>query len=353
MNDKYDSGMTHHCCISRRSFVKISTSASLAALAGVMASCANRAAPTDRIRLAYFPNLTHAAALVGMQTGAFAKAAAAAGSTLDAKTFNAGPALIEALLAGEIDIGYVGPSPAINGYVRSNGKALKIIAGASSGGALFVVRPGANIAAAQDLAGKKIATPQRGGTQDIALRHYARANGLKTSDEGGDLTIVPTANPDILTLFKQEQIDGAWVPEPWGTRLLQEANGTLLFDERSIWPDGKFITTLIVVSTKFLEAQPALVRGIVEAHLGALEMIRANPDEARSLANKEIERITTKALPAKVIEAAFANVDFTHEPLESSLFTQADYAFELGFLGKDKPDLKDIYDLRILNEALR
>lgn len=345
--------MSIHSSLTRRNFLRASTAAALSAFAGAGAACGNRTQSVEKVRLAYFPNVTHATALVGMQTGAFAKAAQTAGAALDAKSFNAGPALIEALMAGEIDLGYVGPSPAINGYVRSRGKALRIIAGASSGGALFVVRPGANIAAAPDLAGKKIAVPQRGGTQDIALRHYARTNGLKTSDEGGDLTIVPTANPDILTLFKQEQIDGAWVPEPWGTRLLQEAEGRLFIDERSMWPDGKFVTTLIVASTSFLQTQPALVRAFLDAHLAALDVIRKNPEEARALTNKEIERITTKALPTKVIDAAFGNVDFTHEPLESSLFAQADHAFELGFLGNEKPDLKDIYDLRILNEALR
>lgn len=336
--------------ISRRRFLKISTASTLSVFAAATAACGNRASSAETVRLAYFPNLTHAAALIGMQTGSFANAAQSAGAKLDAKSFNAGPALIEALMAGEIDLGYVGPSPAINGYVRSRGKALRIIAGASSGGALFVVRPGAKIAAPQDLEGKRIAVPQRGGTQDIALRYYARTHGLKTSDDGGDLTIMPTANPDILTLFKQGEIDGAWVPEPWGTRLLQEADGRLFIDERSMWPDGKFVTTLIVASTKFLEAQPALVRAFLEAHIAALDLIRKSPEEARALTNKEIERITTKALPKQVIDAAFGNIDFTHDPLQTSLFTQADHAFELGFLGNERPDLKDIHDLRILNQ---
>jgi len=349
--------MSHHnSSISRRRFLQLAAGSTLVSAAGVLTACAGRApasALPAAVRLAYFPNFTHAPALVGMQRGSFEKVFTGAGTKLDAKSFNAGPELIEALLAGEIDLGYVGPSPAINGYVKSKGSALRVIAGASSGGALFIVRPEAKIAAATDLAGKKIATPQRGGTQDVALRHYVQAKGLKTADDGGDVTIVPTKNPDILTLFKQGQIDGAWVPEPWGTRLLQEAGGAVFIDERTLWPDGKFVTTLVVASAKFLAAQPALVRGFLDAHLDSLDFIRSSAAEAKTLSNKEIERITTKALSAKVIDAAFANVEFTHDPLEATLFQQADYAFDLGFLGKEKPDLKGIFDLSILKEALR
>lgn len=341
--------------INRRRFMQLATGTALAGLAHgatTAPSHARSAAQAATLRLAYFPNFTHAAALVGLQRGLFQKSLGA-DVTLDLKAFNAGPALIEALLAGEIDLGYVGPNPAINGYVRSRGRALRIITGASSGGALFIVRPGANIKVAKDLAGKKLATPQRGGTQDVALRHYIQENGLKTADKGGDVTIVPTANPDILTLFKQNQIDGAWVPEPWGTRLLQEANGSVFIDERKTWPNGKFITTLVVASTKILTERPDLVRKFLEAHVDAITFIRTQAEQAKALSNKEIERITTKALPTKVIDAAFKNVDFTYEPLAQTLFKQADFAFNLGFLGSIKPNLSGLYDLTLLNDVLK
>jgi len=316
----------------------------------------NTAAPAastpTTVRLAYFPNFTHAAALVGMAQGTFQKAWGK-NVKIDVKTFNAGPALIEALLAGEIDLGYVGPSPAINGYVKSKGEALRVIVGASSGGALFVVRPEANIKSAKDLDGKRIATPQKGGTQDIALRHYVQVNGLKTAEEGGTVQILPTQNPDILTLFQKGELDGAWVPEPWGTRLLQEANGEVFIDERKEWPDGKFITTLVVVSNKFLTEHPDLVKQFLEAHIDTVKFIQDKPDEAKVITNKEIERITTKPLRDKVIDAAFKNVDFTYEPLASTLYTGADFAFDLGFLGDDKPDLSGIYDVSLLNEVLK
>lgn len=344
--------------ISRRTLLKVAGIA--APLVALGAYDVTRAAPLKRapqqaagaVRLAYFPNITHAVALVGAQRGAFQQAWGK-DVKVEIKAFNAGPALIEALLAGEVDLGYVGPNPAINGYVKSRGEALRVIAGASSGGALFVVRPEANIKTAAGLAGKKIATPQRGGTQDIALRHYLQQNNLQSADRGGNVTIVPTANPDILTLFKQGQIDGAWVPEPWATRLIQEANGKVFIDERKLWKDGKFITTLVVASNKFLKEQPALVKQFLGAHVDAVKFIKSNATQAKQLANAEIKRITTKALSEKIVDDSFKNVDFTYEPLTNTLIEQAGFAFDLGFLGTSKPDLSGLYDLKLLNDVLK
>jgi NitT/TauT family transport system substrate-binding protein len=304
------------------------------------------------VHLAYFPNLTHAPGVVGVARGTF-KDALGANVTLDVKTFNAGPALIEALFAGSIDIGYVGPNPAINGYVKSKGEALRIVAGASSGGALFIVRPEANIKTAKDLEGKKIASPQKGGTQDVALRHYLKENGLSTSETGGTVQVLPTENPNILTLFKQGQLDGAWVPEPWASRLILEAKGQVFVDERTLWPEGKFVTTNIVVSKKFLDAHPDIVSKFLAAHVDTVQWINANKAEAKQIVNKEIERITTKALPTEVLDKAFETTDVTYDPLASSLFKSADDAFGLGFLGDQKPELSGIYDLKPLNDVLK
>ncbi len=303
------------------------------------------------VRLAYFPNLTHAVALVGTANGLFQKALGP-NITLDVKTFNAGPALIEALFAGEIDIGYVGPNPAINGYVKSKGAALRIIAGASSGGALFIVRPEAKIKTLADLAGKKFASPQLGGTQDVALRYLVQEAGLKTADQGGDVTILPTQNPDILTLFQKGEIDGAWVPEPWATRLIVEAKGEVFVDERDKWPGGQFVTTLVVVSTKFQQEHPDLVEAFLRGHVAAVDYIKANPAETKTIVNKEIERITGKPLATAVLDQAITTLAFTYDPLASSLFVSADHAFALGFLGDSKPDLTGIYDLTPLNKVL-
>lgn len=303
------------------------------------------------VRLAYFPNFTHAIGLVGVHTGNIQRALGEP-NRLDVKSFNAGPALVEALLAGEIDIGYVGPNPAINGYVKSKGEALRIIAGASSGGALFVLRPESGIAAPKDLSGKTFASPQLGGTQDVALRYYLRQNGLKTDTEGGTVRIIPTANADILTLFKQGRIDGAWVPEPWATRLIQEGGGKVFVDERSLWPEGKFVTTLVVVSAKFLKTRPDLVKQFLRAHVEAAQFVASNPADAKKITNDEIARITSAGLPAVVIDQAFTNVAFTWDPYPKTLLEAANAAFALGFLGDTKPDLSGIFDLTLLNEVL-
>ncbi len=169
------------------------------------------------LRLGYFPNITHAPALIGVNKGFFQEAL---GSTkLEAKTFNAGPAAIEALFSGAIDATYIGPNPAINGWSQSKGTGLKIIAGSTSGGAGLVVKPTINGPA--DLKGKKIATPQLGNTQDVALRAWLKQNGLNADQQGGgDVSVLPQDNATALQAFAQGAIDGAWVPEPYLSRLV-------------------------------------------------------------------------------------------------------------------------------------
>lgn len=303
------------------------------------------------IHLGYFPNITHAVALVGIAQGTFQKALGS-NVTLDtSKTFNSGPTLIEALFGGSIDIGYVGPSPAVNGYIKSKGAALRVIAGASSGGALFIVRPGANINSAQDLSGKKLATPGLGNTQDIALRHYLQQNGLKTDDKGGTVKILPVQNnADILTQFQLGQIDGAWVPEPWASRLILENKGKVLLDERTLWPSNQFATTLVVVSKKFEDAHPDLVSKFLEAHVDTVQYIKNNLESAKKIVNDQQKRITTKGLSNDVLDQAFKNLDITYDPLAQSVLTQANNAYDLGFI-KSKPDA-GLFDLAPLNKVL-
>ena len=303
------------------------------------------------VHLGYFPNVTHAVAIVGVARGTF-KNALGPNVNLQTTTFSAGPALIEALFANQIDIGYVGPNPAINGYVKSHGAALRIIAGASSGGALFVVRAGANIKTPADLANKKFATPQLGGTQDVALRYYLQQHGLKTADKGGNVQIVPTDPANILTLFKQGTIDGAWVAEPWATRLIVEAKAKVFVDERTLWPDSKFVTTNVVVRKQFLDQHPDLVQKFLQAHVDTVQYILSNPTSAQTIVNSEIKRITGKALSSTEISMAFNNMDITYDPLGSTMLVSADRAYSLGFLGSSKPDLSGIYYLGPLNQVL-
>jgi NitT/TauT family transport system substrate-binding protein len=303
------------------------------------------------VHLGYFPNLTHAVAIVGYERGTFQQTL---GSTvkLVPTTFNAGPAEIEALNSGSIDIAYVGPSPAINGYVKSKGADLRVIAGASSGGVLFVVRPGANITTAKDLVNKKIADPQQGGTQDVSLRSYLQQNNLTPADKGGNVQIVPTDNATILTLFKAGKIDGAWVPEPWATRLVVEGKGKIFLDERTLWPDGKFVTTNVVVRKAFMDQHPDIVNKFLQAHVDTVQWILSNPDNAKTIVNSEIKRITGKALLASELDIAWNNLDITYDPLTTSLYQSADRAFSLGFLGTSKPSLTGIYNLGLLNSVL-
>lgn len=303
------------------------------------------------VHLGYFANLTHGVALVGVANGTFQKALGS-NVTIKPVIFSAGPAEIEALFAGDIDIGFVGPSPAINGFVKSHGQALRIIAGASSGGVLFVVRPGANIKTAQDLSGKKIADPQLGGTQDVALRYYLQQNGLKPADKGGTVQIVPTDNATTLALFKEGRIDGAWVPEPWATRLVVEGHGQIFLDERSLWPNGKFVTTDVVVSTKFLNAHPDLVNKFLQAEVDTVNYIQSNPTAAKGIISSEIKRITGQSVPSNELDIAFNNLDLTYDPLTSTLEESANRAFALGFLGSSKPNLNGIFDLGPLNQVL-
>jgi NitT/TauT family transport system substrate-binding protein len=314
------------------------------------------ATPTDfpdsgpvTLRLGYFANLTHAEPLVGLNNGIFAQELGP-NVTIDQKTFNGGPDVITALFAGAIDASYVGPNPAVNGYVQSDGNDVRIVSGAASGGALLVVQPW--ITTVADLANKKIASPQLGNTQDVALRNYLKQNGLGAEENGGNVQVIPTANADSLTAFENKQIDGAWVPEPWATRLIQEGGGHVLVDEKTLWPGGKFATTVLIVRTDFLNKHPDVVERLVRANVKTVEWIQQNPAQAKTLVNQAITTITSKGLSDTVINAAWPNLDFTYDPLASSVRTSADNAYKLDLL-QDQPDLTNLFDLDILNRVLQ
>lgn len=323
------------------------------AFAGLMTSFSlNAQTPPVVIRAGHFPNITHSQGVIGQANGWFDKALAPQ-ARVDWKIFNAGPSAIEALFAGAIDLTYIGPNPAINGYVRSQGEALRIVAGATSGGAALVVRADSGIQKPEDFHGKKIASPQMGNTQDVALRGWLNSHGLKLREKGGDVQVIPIANPDQLTLFMKKEIDGAWAPEPWASRLIREANGRLFFDERELWPNGQFVTTHLIVNTKFLREHRDLVKKWVKAHVELTEWINKNLPEAKRVLNGEIKKETGKALPQGVLDDSFSRLLVTYDPVRSSLFTSARWAFEAGFLGRQRPDLSGIYDLSVLNEVLK
>jgi len=304
------------------------------------------------VRVGAFPNITHPQAMVGKANGYFAKALGP-DVKIEWVSFNAGPSAIEALFAGAIDMTYIGPNPTVSGYVHSNGAALRVIAGAASGGVVLVVRNDSGIRKPEDFHGKKVASPQLGNTQDVALRAWLRDHGLKTTDKGGDVQVLPMANPDQLTLFLKKQLDAAWAPEPWATRLIQEGNGHLFLDERSLWPNGQFVITNLIVSPKFLNAHPGLVKNFVAANVDLTDWINGHKSEAKIILNQQVQRETGKALPASVLDEAFDRMQVTYDPLRNTLLKSARSAFEAGFLGKQMPDLSGLYDLTILNEVLR
>jgi sulfonate transport system substrate-binding protein len=306
------------------------------------------------LKIGYFPNINHAQAVIGLNNGDFQKIL---GNNTKVETivFNAGPSAVEALLANRIDATYIGPNPTINGYVASGDKDIRVISGVSSGGASFVVRNDAGIQSVKDLGGKKFASPELGNTQDVSLRKYLVNNGYKTAENGGNVTVVPVANADILTLFLKKEIDGAWVPEPWATRLVNEANGKIFVDERDLWPpQGKFVTANIIVRTDYLNQNPDVIKKLLEAHVNETLWINQNKEKAINDFNIELKKLTGKTIANNVLSNALTKLEFTYDPLKVSLFKDANDAYDLGLLvkGKSKPDLSNIYDLTILNKVL-
>jgi NitT/TauT family transport system substrate-binding protein len=300
------------------------------------------------VKIGYFGNLTHGTALVARQQGLFQKELGA--TKADYQIFNAGPSEIEALNSGSIDIGWIGPSPAINGYVKSDGKGLKIIGGSASGGVKLVVDP-KKIKSLKDVKGKKIATPQLGNTQDVAFLNWVADQGWKVDANTGrgDVSVVRTDNKITPDAFKSGAVDGAWVPEPTASKLVAEG-GKVLLDEATLWPDKKFVITNIIVRQAFLKEHPKAVEAVLKASVEANKWINANPDRAKAAANRQLEADSGKALPANVLDPAWKSIRFTDDPLASTLGTEAAHAVRAGLL--EKPNLKGIYDLTLLDKVL-
>ena len=301
------------------------------------------------VRLGYFPNVTHAPGIVGDRGGLFEEPLGD-NVTLETETFNAGPEAVEALFAEALDATFIGPNPAINAFAQSDGEAIRIVSGTTSGGAFLVVRDG--IDAPEDLEGKTLATPQLGNTQDVALRAWLKDEGYETDDAGGgDVSILPQANADALAAFIAGDIDGAWVPEPWATRFIQEGGGQVLVDEADLWPDGEYVTTHLIVRTEFLEEHPDVVKGVIEGLADAIDLIESDPDEAKTLTNEGIEahhRQAARRRGASTPRGRTSSSPSTRSPRRSA--KSAEDAEAVGLL--DPVDLDGIYDLTLLNEVL-
>jgi NitT/TauT family transport system substrate-binding protein len=270
---------------------------------------------------------------------------------LTTQVFNAGPAEVEALFAGGLDAAYIGPSPTITAYGQSNGDAVRIIAGAASAGAQLVVKPGINSAA--DLKGKQVASPQLGNTQDVALRTWLKGQGLNTSvSGGGDVTVSPTSNADVPALFDSGQLAGAWAPEPYASALVLSHGGHVLVDEKSLWPNGQFVTTQLIVRTEFLQKYPDTVAALLRGHVKAVQFAQSDPDGAKKAVNAALDAAGGKSLKDPVLQRAWGELTVTYDPIASALETSAKNAVTAGTTEK-QVDLEGIYDLRPLNEILK
>ena len=308
----------------------------------------------DTVRLGYFPNVTHAPALVGLEEGFFEDALG--DTTLESKFFNAGPDVITALLSDSLDASYIGPNPTVAAFTQSDG-AVQVVSGAASGGAYLVVKP--DIKNAKDLEGTTLATPQLGNTQDVALRAWLKKKGLETDTAGGgDVAIQPQENSVTLTSFQDDTIDGAWVPEPWATRLVDEGGGKILVDEADLWPDGKYVTTNLLVNKAFLDDNPDIVQALLTGHVAAVDFI--NDTETRAKAEEDVvNKIgadTGKPIAPELVTASFDNITFTEDPIPTSLEKSAKDAASLGLPGAvalTKADIRDLYDLELLNKVLK
>jgi NitT/TauT family transport system substrate-binding protein len=321
--------------------------------AWTLAACGGSPAGTGPItvHLAYFTGIHHIAAHIGLARKTYEQALAP--NKLETTVFNVGVDEVNAMAAKSIDIGFIGSGPPVNAYVKSKGALLRVIAGAGNGGQLFVVQSDENINGPQDLHRKKIADPGTGGTQDVSLRHYLQKNGLTPADKGGDVQIVPGQNSDSVNLFKQHQIDGAWIPEPFATRMVLESKGKILVDERNEWPGGKFPTAVVVVRTEFLNQHPDIVKAFLKAEVETVQFINKDFAAAKTLDNEYLASLPGgKKLSQQILDQAFSSIEVTYDPLAQAFFTAANNQYNLGFLGTTKPDLKNILDLDPLNSVL-
>lgn len=305
-------------------------------------------AESDVLRLGYFPNFNHAQAVIGVGNGDYQSALG--DIKLESQVFNAGPSAIEALFAGRVDCTYVGPNPAINGYLQSAG-SLKVVAGATSGGAVFVVRDGSGITSDSDFSGKRLASPQLGNTQDVALRHYLQERGYDVRVDGGDPVIQPAKTSDIVVLMSKGEIDGAWVPEPWGARLVREAGGHIFLDERELWPGGKFSSALIVCRTDYLQANGETVKKLLEAHVEMTEWINGNPGPAIAAFNGEVKELLGTELDEGDLRQSLSRMEFTYDPLQETVVKSAQAAYDLGLLAKE-PNLEGMFDSSYLDAVV-
>lgn len=313
-----------------------------------MAGCDRRADASSslrEVRLGYFANATHAQAVLGVSSGDFERALAPL--SIRPRVFNAGPSLIEAMFAGEVDIAYVGPGPALAGFQHSRGKGLRVIAGSAGGGVVIVARKDLHATSLDDLKGKRIATPQYGNTQDLSARHFMAARfGASALND-----VVPISNPEQASLMKRGDIDAAWAPEPWGQRLITETSATLVAEEKSLWPGKAFTLTVVVTTPEFLARHADIVERVLRVHAHWTQNLAQSPEAYVEPLGEALLSLTGKRLPAGVLPAAMKRITFSTDPGVSSFEAFNTWSKELGFSRSTTP-LTNLIDPTILQRVL-
>jgi NitT/TauT family transport system substrate-binding protein len=326
------------------------TLAAIALVAGACASSESKAEGQEGVlRLGIFPNLTHAPGYVALEQGILKDTLAP--TRVEVTYFNSGSDASTAILSGSIDATYIGPGPASSLYLQSDG-GVAVVSGVTAGGASFVVRKGAGIESPTDLAGKKVAVPGYANTQDVALRTWLHEQGLKANDEGGDVSIAAIDNAELLGLFSRGQLDGAWEPEPWPSLLIAEGVAEPFVEEADLWPDGQFVTTVLLANTTYMEANPDVVAKLVEANVEAIHAIEEDPDAAKAAAQAGLAKAGAPSLDQSVVYAAWDKLTFTWDPVAPSLMQGAADAYSLGYLETEPLDLTGLFQLDDLNDIL-
>lgn len=302
------------------------------AIAIVSSNLSQDVTAQNKIRVAFFPNLSHIVPIVGMENQVFSTNLE--GTEIETRLFDSGPQVIESMFANSVDIAYVGPGSAINGFLQSKSHEIQIISGAASGGVSFVITSKSQIKTAADLDGKRIAAPLSGNTQDISLRTYLYENGLKPADKGGSVYVFNLENPEIYTLFAKGDIDGAWVPEPWATRLVLEVGGLRLFNEEDLWPQKQFASVVLVARSEYLKNNPEIVSKWLSAHTETVRWINENPDQSKIIFNQFLKDTLGKSLKDEIVNEAFSHIQITTDPNVDSINSFAEHAYSLGYFGR-------------------
>lgn len=304
-------------------------------VSAVLSGC-GKSSGSDELTIGYFNNVTHAQALYMKATGSMEEALPE-GMKLNWTAFNAGPAEVEALFAGDIDIGYIGPVPAVTANVKSKGD-VKILSGVSKAGAVLVKSPEADIKTAADLDGKTVAIPQIGNTQHLCLLKLLEDNSLSPVDKGGTVDVTAVENADVMNMMDQGNIDAALVPEPWGTTL--EQNGAqIVLDYDEVYKEGDYPVAVVVVRSEFMEENPEVVEAFLKEHEKVTEHITADTAEASAVVNKEINDATGKSLDETILSGAFGKIVFTTDVNEDAIREFADISLEQEFIAEDYKDI--------------